>query len=75
MMSLKKMAHHANEMLEVRSAYKEELKALNQNLESKVEERTLELQKNIEDLKALQDKLIQKEKNGYCWRIGTRFCS
>lgn len=62
MMSLKKMAHHANEMLEVRSAYKEELKALNQNLESKVEERTLELQKNIEDLKALQDKLIQKEK-------------
>lgn len=58
----KKMAHHANEMLEVRSAYKEELKALNQNLESKVEERTLELQKNIEDLKALQDKLIQKEK-------------
>ncbi len=31
------MAHHANEMLEVRSAYKEELKALNQNLESKVE--------------------------------------
>ena len=58
----KKMAHHANAMLEVRSAYKEELKALNQNLEYKVEERTLELQKNIEDLKALQEKLIQKEK-------------
>ncbi|GKT34391.1 GAF domain-containing sensor histidine kinase, partial [Aduncisulcus paluster] len=49
-------------MIRAKSEVQDELESMNQNLEELVEERTLALQKQIEDSKTLQEKLIQKEK-------------